>query len=198
MATTEQTGKTENTFHEHNPTQSEHVEAFLRDFDTGKRGSALKLLNEEKVFIVGAEYLEERAGLIAQLESNCQTLEKALKEVREERDILLKGLYGIYSRFGFVVDAVKKGMAQKTPMKGSRLISGVMKAFNFKQSESKEEDIATGNIIVSVIASIRKNLHKVTDNFGELGDQLTPGLKVLEKHEIIPPLNSMEITEDEK
>lgn len=198
MAPTKQTGKTDKTFHQHNPTKSEHVEAFLRDFDTGKRGSALKLLNEEKVYIVDADFLERQAEHIKQLESNYETLEKALTEVREERDILLNGLYGIYSRFGFVVDAVKKGMAQKSPIKGSRLISGVMKAFNFKQSESKEEDISTGNIIVSVIASIRKNLHKITDNFGELGDQLTPGLKVLEKHEIIPPLNSMEIQEDEK
>lgn len=198
MATSEQTEKTENTFHRHNPTQSEHVESFLRAFEEGKRGSALKLLDEEKVFILDADYLVGRAELIGQLEHNCRTLEKAIKEVREERDILLKGLYGIYSRFGFVVDAVKKGMAQKKPIKGSRLISGVMKAFNFQQSESKEEDIATGNIIVCVIASIRKNLHKVTDNFGELGDQLTPGLKVLEKHEIIPPLNSMEIIEDGK
>ncbi|WP_421948627.1 hypothetical protein [Phaeodactylibacter xiamenensis] len=197
MATTEQEAKTGPPSHEHNPTASEPVEAFLRAFEAGKRGSALKLLNEQQVYIIDADYLQRQADYTEQLEQNYRTLEKALLEVREERDILLKGLYGIYSRFGFVVEAVKKGMAHKGAMKGSRLISGVMKAFHFQQSESKEEDLATGNIIVSVIAAIRKNLHNITDNFGELGDQLTPGLRVLEKHEIIPPLNSLEIDKDE-
>jgi hypothetical protein len=180
-------------FHPHNHTQSEEVEIFLQSFDKGERGTALRLLDEEKVYIVDAAYIQGMRDRIQHHIKTNASMEEAIQEIRSERDILLNGLFAIYNTLGFIIEAVKEGMTTKKPLRGASVIKNTLKLFGFKEV-SRE----IGNVVVTIIIAIRKNFRKMQDNFPTIGDQILPGLKVLEKHQIISPLDFSNNGEEEE
>lgn len=177
-------------FHPQNLIESPEVEEFLKAFDANKRGTALRMLDEEKVLLVDQAYLKKLTEANQVYQANNQALTKALEEVRDDRDTLMKGLYSIYNHFGFIIKAIQVGVKQKKASSLAKVISGLGSAFGF----GKKFDTQTSNIIVAIITAIRQNIKKMESDIPDLGEQLMPGLKVLEKHNIIPPIESMEIT----
>jgi hypothetical protein len=180
-------------FHPHNNTKSPLVEEFLTAFDKGERGTALRLLDDQKVFVVDEEYLSNMRNRIEHYLQKSTSQSEAIEEIKSERDDLLKGLYSIYNSFGFLINAVKKGVKSEKPLKGVNAIRLMLKTFGFKDA-----DTAVINIIVAIIISIKKNYKKVVENIPNLGDDLLPGLKILEKHDIIPTLEIEDNGKDEK
>ena len=170
-------------FHAHNHIKSPLVEDFLTAFDKGERGTALRLMDEQKVFIVDAGYISGMRDRIKHYQSANTTLEEALQEIHSERDDLLQGLHAIYNKLGFIIDAVKKGVGTKKGMRGASKIKYLLTFFGFKDMTTE-----TVNIVIAIIISVKKNLNKLTQGFPELGDKLMPGLKILEKHKIIPSI----------
>ena len=171
-------------FHDHNHIKSPLVEKFLIAFDKGERGTALRLMDEEKVFIVDADYIAGMRDRIEHYQSANTTLEEALQEIHSERDDLLQGLHAIYNKLGFIIDAVKTGVYAKKGMRGANKIKYALSFFGFK-----DLTVETVNVVIAIIISVKKNLNKLTQGFPELGNKLMPGLKILEKHNIITSID---------